>query len=124
AASLMTFPKRILSGIQSSGNLHLGNYLGAIRNWVKLQEEGADCLYGIMNLHAITVPQDPAALKQSIYEVAAALIACGIDPKKSAIFQQSDVGEHSELAWILSCHTPLGWINRMTQFKEKSGKNK
>jgi tryptophanyl-tRNA synthetase len=116
--------KRIFSGVQPTGNLHLGNYLGAIRNWVKLQQDGTECIYGIMNLHAITVPQEPEALKRAIYEVAAALIACGIDPKKSIIFQQSSVPMHSELAWILGCHTPLGWLNRMTQFKEKSGKNK
>jgi len=116
--------KRIFSGVQPTGNLHLGNYLGAIRNWVKLQQEGTECIYGIMNLHAITVPIAPEALKKAIYEVAAALIACGIDPKKSIIFQQSSVAAHSELAWILSCHTPLGWLNRMTQFKEKSGKHK
>lgn len=116
--------KRIFSGVQPTGNLHLGNYLGAIRNWVKLQADDTECIYGIMNLHAITVPQDPAALKQAIYEVAAALIACGIDPKKSILFQQSSVPMHSELGWILSCHTPLGWLNRMTQFKEKSGKHR
>jgi len=116
--------KRIFSGVQPTGNLHLGNYLGAIRNWVKLQQEGTECIYGIMNLHAITVPQEPETLKKAIYEVAAALIACGIDPKKSTIFQQSSVTAHSELAWILGCHTPLGWLNRMTQFKEKTGKNR
>ena len=92
--------KRIFSGVQPTGNLHLGNYLGAIRNWVKLQQEGTECIYGIMNLHAITVPQEPEALKKAIYEVAAALIACGIDPKKSIIFQQSSVTAHSELSWI------------------------
>jgi tryptophanyl-tRNA synthetase len=116
--------KRIFSGVQPTGNLHLGNYLGAIRNWVKLQQEGTECIYGIMNLHAITVPQEPEVLRKAIYEVAAALIACGIDPKKSIIFQQSSVPMHSELGWILGCHTPLGWLNRMTQFKDKSGKNK
>ncbi len=116
--------KRIFSGVQPTGNLHLGNYLGAIRNWAKLQAEGTECIYGIMNLHAITVPQDSEALRRAIHEVAAALIACGIDPKKSIIFQQSSVPMHSELAWILGCHTPLGWLNRMTQFKEKTGKNK
>jgi len=116
--------KRIFSGVQPTGNLHLGNYLGAIRNWVKLQQEGTECIYGIMNLHAITVPQEPEALRRATREVAAALIACGIDPKKSIIFQQSSVAMHSELAWILGCHTPLGWLNRMTQFKDKSGKNK
>src|SRR5580704_7433667 len=115
--------KRILSGVQPTGNLHLGNYLGAIRNWVSLQE-GYECLYMIADLHAITVPQPPEALRKATREVTAALIACGIDPKKSAIFPQSAVAAHSELAWILNCHTPLGWLNRMTQFKEKSGKNR
>jgi tryptophanyl-tRNA synthetase len=116
--------KRIFSGVQPTGNLHLGNYLGAIRNWVNLQSQDTECIYGIMNLHAITVPQEPQALRRATHEVAAALIACGIDPKKSIIFQQSSVSAHAELAWILSCHTPLGWLNRMTQFKEKSGKNR
>lgn len=114
---------RVLSGVQPTGNLHLGNYLGAIRNWVALQD-GYECLYMIADLHAITVPQDPAALRKATREVAAALIACGIDPKRSAIFPQSAIAAHSELAWILSCHTPLGWLNRMTQFKEKAGKNR
>lgn len=115
--------KRILSGIQPTGNLHLGNYLGAIRNWVKLQGE-YECLYMLADLHAITVPQDPEKLKRHVRESAAALIACGIDPQKCAIFPQSAVTAHSELAWILSCHTPLGWLNRMTQFKEKAGKHR
>jgi len=115
--------QRILSGVQPTGNLHLGNYLGAIRNWVQLQE-GYECLYMIADLHAITVPQDPEALRKATREVTAALIACGIDPKRSAIFPQSAIAEHSELAWILGCHTPLGWLNRMTQFKEKAGKNR
>jgi tryptophanyl-tRNA synthetase len=115
---------RIFSGVQPTGNLHLGNYLGAIRNWIKLQEECSDCIFGIMDLHAITVPQDPVALRQAIHEVAAAMIACGVDPKKSIIFSQSSVSAHAELSWILGCHTPLGWLNRMTQFKEKTGKNR
>ena len=115
--------QRILSGVQPTGNLHLGNYLGAIRNWVTLQEQG-QAFYMLADLHAITVPQDPAALRKSVRESAAALIACGIDPKKSAIFIQSLVSPHAELAWILNCHTPLGWLNRMTQFKDKAGKNK
>jgi len=103
--------------------MHLGNYLGAIRNWAQMQETH-ECLYGVMDLHAITVPQDPAALKANTRYIAAALVACGIDPKKSIVFNQSAVHEHAELAWILNCHTPLGWLNRMTQFKEKSGKHK
>ncbi|MDX2095396.1 MAG: tryptophan--tRNA ligase [Alphaproteobacteria bacterium] len=114
---------RVLSGVQPTGNLHLGNYLGAIRNWVGLQDSHA-CLFMLADLHAITVPQNPADLRRNTRETAAAYIACGIDPKKSAIFPQSAVTMHSELAWILNCHTPLGWLNRMTQFKEKSGKNK
>jgi len=114
---------RILSGVQPTGNLHLGNYLGAIRNWVKLQQNH-ECFYMLADLHAITVPQDPALLRANVRETAAAYIACGIDPKHSAIFPQSSVSGHSELAWILSCHTPLGWLNRMTQFKEKAGKQK
>lgn len=114
---------RILSGVQPTGNLHLGNYLGAIRNWVTLQQE-YECFYMLADLHAITVPQDPAALRKATRETAAAYIACGVDPDRSAIFPQSAIAAHSELAWILSCHTPLGWLNRMTQFKEKAGKHR
>lgn len=109
---------RVLSGIQPTGNLHLGNYLGAIRNWVALQDSH-ECLYMLADLHAITVFQDPAELTKNTREIAAALIASGIDPKKSVIFPQSAVSAHSELAWILGCHTSMGWLNRMTQFKEK-----
>lgn len=119
----MTIKKRILSGVQPTGNLHLGNYLGAIRNWVKLQHD-AECFLFLADLHAITIFQDPARLRQSVRETAAAYIACGIDPEKCAIFPQSSVSGHSELSWILSCHTPLGWLNRMTQFKEKAGKHR
>lgn len=115
--------KRILSGVQPTGNLHLGNYLGAIRNWVKMQQD-YECLFMLADLHAITVPQDPAHLRNATREVAAAYIACGINPDTTIIFPQSSVSMHAELGWILSCHTPLGWLNRMTQFKEKSGKNK
>lgn len=118
----MTKP-RILSGVQTTGNLHLGNYLGAIRNWVPMQNTH-DCNFMLADLHAITVPQDPAELTRNTREVAAGFIACGIDPKKATIFPQSCVPEHAQLAWILYCHTPLGWLNRMTQFKEKSGENK
>ena len=114
---------RVLSGIQPTGNLHLGNYLGAIRNWVAMQQSH-QCLFMLADLHAITIPQDPAALRQNTREMAAALLACGIDPKQSVIFPQSAVSMHAELAWILGCHTPLGWLNRMTQFKEKAGKHK
>jgi tryptophanyl-tRNA synthetase len=115
--------QRVFSGVQPTGNLHLGNYLGAIKNWVRMQDE-MECIFGIMNLHASTVPQDPTALRQSTREVTAALIASGIDPNKSIIFAQSTVSAHAELAWILNCHTPLGWLNRMTQFKEKAGNQK
>ncbi len=114
---------RILSGVQPTGNLHLGNYLGAIRNWVKFQESH-ECLFMLADLHAITVPQEPSALRAHVRETAAAYIACGIDPVKNAIFQQSAVWQHAELMWVFSCHTPLGWLNRMTQFKEKAGKQR
>jgi tryptophanyl-tRNA synthetase len=114
----MTKP-RVLSGVQPTGNLHLGNYLGAIRNWVGMQDSH-ECLFMLADLHAITVPQNPADLARNTRETAAAFIASGIDPKRSAIFPQSAVTMHSELAWILNCHTPLGWLNRMTQFKEKA----
>jgi len=117
-----TFKPRIFSGVQPTGNLHLGNYLGAIRNWVALQAQFDDCIYGIMDLHAITVPQSPESLRNATYEVAASLIACGIDTQKSIMFPQSSVSAHAELAWILGCQTPLGWLNRMTQFKDKAGK--
>jgi tryptophanyl-tRNA synthetase len=115
--------KRILSGIQPTGNLHIGNYLGALKNWVRLQSEG-ECIFCIVDLHAITVPQEPAALRQSTREVAATYIAAGIDAERAAIFNQSMVSAHAELGWILTCLTPLGWLNRMTQFKDKAGKNK
>jgi len=115
--------QRILSGVQPTGNLHLGNYLGAIRNWVKLQHQ-YECFFMLADLHAITVPQAPDALRRHVRDTAAAYIACGVDPEKSTIFHQSAVAGHSELAWILSCHTPLGWLNRMTQFKEKAGKHR
>ena len=114
---------RIFSGVQPTGNLHLGNYLGAIRNWVDLQND-YDCIFCIVDLHAITVPQDPAELRRSTREVTAAYIAAGIDPERAIIFNQSTVAGHSELAWLLGTITPLGWLNRMTQFKEKAGKQK
>lgn len=109
----------ILSGVQPTGNLHLGNYLGAIKNWGKLQNEHK-CLFMLADLHAITVPQDPQELRDNVLKVLALYIACGIDPKKSVIFNQSRVSGHSELAWVLGCNTPLGWLNRMTQFKDKT----
>lgn len=114
---------RVFSGIQPTGNLHLGNYLGAIRNWVAMQQN-YECIYCIVDLHAITVPQNPDDLRKHTREAAATYIACGIDPKQSIIFPQSAVFAHTELAWILNCHTPLGWLNRMTQFKEKAGKER
>lgn len=114
---------RVFSGVQPTGNLHLGNYLGAIRNWVDMQGT-YECIFCVVDLHAITIPQKPEELRQAIREVTAAYIACGIDPKKSIIFPQSSVSVHSELSWILGCHTPLGWLNRMTQFKDKAGKNR
>ena len=114
---------RIFSGIQPTGNLHLGNYLGAIRNWVGLQES-FESIYCIVDLHAVTVPQDPDELRRNIREVTAGLIAAGIDPARCIVFAQSAVAAHSELAWLLGCLTPLGWLNRMTQFKEKAGKHR
>ena len=114
---------RILSGMQPTGNLHLGNYLGALKNWVKLQDK-AECYYCVVDLHAITVPQDPQKLRNAVRETAAAYIAAGIDTKKSTLFVQSAVPAHTELSWILATHTPLGWLNRMTQFKEKSAKSR
>ena len=114
---------RIFSGIQPTGNLHLGNYLGAIRNWVALQSE-YECIFCIVDLHALTQPQDPAELRVSTREVTAAYIAAGIDPERCTIFNQSMISAHAELAWLLGCLTPLGWLNRMTQFKERAGSNR
>ncbi len=114
---------RILSGIQPTGHLHLGNYLGAIINWVTLQHQ-METFICVVDLHAITVPQDPAALRHNTLEMAAALLAAGIDPASTTLFHQSGVPEHAQLAWLLNCTARLGWLNRMTQFKEKSGKDK
>ncbi len=114
---------RIFSGIQPTGNLHLGNYLGAIRNWVALQHD-YECIFCIVDLHALTLPQDPDELRKSTREVTAAYIASGIDPEHCIIFNQSMVSAHAELSWLLGCLTPLGWLNRMTQFKEKAGKQR
>ncbi|ROL61281.1 tryptophan--tRNA ligase [Bacteroidetes/Chlorobi group bacterium ChocPot_Mid] len=111
--------KVILSGIQPSGKLHIGNLAGAIRNWVELQDS-YDCYFTVVDLHAITVRQEPADLRKTTYELAAMLIACGLDPDKCTIFIQSHVAEHSQLAWILNCFTPIGELSRMTQFKDKS----
>jgi len=117
--------KKIFSGVQPTGNLHLGNYLGAIKNFVKLHNEKEnECIFCVVDLHAITVKQDPKELKKNIRETAAAFIASGIDTNKSIIFNQSMVSAHSEAAWILSCVSRIGWLNRMTQFKEKAGKDK
>jgi tryptophanyl-tRNA synthetase len=113
----------VFSGVQPTGNLHLGNYLGAIQRFVALQEHH-DCLYCVVDLHAITVPQDPAELRATTREVTAAFIAAGIDPKKQIVFNQSRVSGHAELAWIFNCVARLGWLNRMTQFKEKAGKDR
>lgn len=114
--------KTVLSGIQPTGNLHLGNYLGSIRNWIDLQDKYR-CMFGVMNLHAITLPQDAKVLKQNVIDAAAVYLSCGLDPKKSTIFVQSEISAHAELAWVLGCLTPMGWLNRMTQFKEKSADN-
>ncbi len=119
----MAHHPRVFSGVQPTGNLHLGNYLGAIRNWVTLQAN-YECIYCMVDLHAITVPQDPKVLRANTREVAASLIAAGIDPKTSIVFVQSQVSAHAELAWIFNCIARIGWLNRMTQFKEKAGKNR
>ena len=117
------FKDLVFSGVQPTGNLHLGNYLGAMKNFVELQKK-TNCIYSIVDLHAITVLQDPKELNNSILETVAGFIACGLDFKKSIIFNQSSVSEHAELAWIFNCVSRLGWLNRMTQFKEKAGTNK
>ena len=117
--------KKIFSGVQPTGNLHLGNYLGAIKNFVELNNDNAnECIFCVVDLHAITVKQDPKELRKNIRETVATFIASGIDAKKSIIFNQSGVAAHSEGAWILSCVARMGWLNRMTQFKEKAGKDK
>ena len=117
--------KKIFSGVQPSGNLHLGNYIGAIKNFVDLQnQKGNECIYCVVDLHAITLKQDPKILKNNIRETTAVFLASGINPKKSIIFNQSSVPAHSEGSWILGCVARMGWLNRMTQFKEKAGKDK
>ncbi len=113
----------IFSGMQPTRQLHLGNYLGALKNWVTLQNE-MDAIFCVVDLHAMTIDHDPETLRNNIREVAAAYIAAGIDPERHILFNQSAVSGHAELNWILACHTPLGWLNRMTQFKEKAGKQK
>ncbi len=119
----MTFRERVFSGVQPTGNLHLGNYLGAIVKFVALQQK-YDCIYCVVDMHAITVWQDPAELPRATREVTAAFIACGIEPKEHIVFNQSQVAEHAELAWVFNCVARLGWLNRMTQFKEKAGKDR
>ncbi len=119
----MAFKERVFSGVQPTGNLHLGNYLGAITKFVALQER-YDCIYCVVDLHAITVWQDPSELPRATREVTAAFLACGIDAKKQIIFNQSQVAEHAELAWVFNCVARLGWLNRMTHFKEKAGKDR
>ena len=119
---------RVVSGIQPTGNLHLGNYLGAIRRWVTMQDsiegEGGECIFFLADLHAITVFNDPAELRANVNGMAAALIACGIDPDRSILFNQARVPAHAELAWILNCTARMGWLGRMTQWKDKAGKNR
>ena len=119
----MTSSKRILSGVQPSGDLHLGNYLGAIKNFVSLQKE-FECFFCVVDLHAITVWQDPEQLADKSRDVIASFIASGIDPKQNVLFLQSQVPQHTQLAWIFSCVARMGWLNRMTQFKDKAGKDK
>ncbi|WP_347303089.1 tryptophan--tRNA ligase [Croceibacterium sp. TMG7-5b_MA50] len=118
---------RIVSGIQPTGQLHLGNYLGAIRNWVRMQDNlpsGGECLFFLADMHAISMPHDPAALRAGTLELAAALVACGIDPARSILFNQAQVPQHAELQWLLNGTARMGWLGRMTQFKDKSGKNR
>ena len=119
---------RVVSGIQPTGNLHLGNYLGAIRNWVRMQDDvtasGGQCLYFLADLHAISQPHDPADLASNTREMVAALVACGIDPDRSILFNQAQVPQHAELQWLLNGTARMGWLNRMTQWKDKAGKNR
>ena len=118
---------RVVSGIQPTGNLHLGNYLGAIRNWVRMQDampEGDQCLFFLADMHAISMPHDPAELRRATLEMAAALTACGIDPARSILFNQAQVPAHAELQWLLNGTARMGWLNRMTQWKDKAGKNR
>src|SRR5215217_5843181 len=116
-------PMRVVSGIQPTGDLHLGNLLGAILRWVRMQGE-AECLFFLADLHALTIDVDPQQLRSSVREMAAALFASGIDPEKSTVFAHSAVPAHAELAWILGCTARMGWLNRMTQWKDKAGKNR
>ncbi len=120
---MTTFPQLVFSGVQPTGNFHLGNYLGALVKFVEMQAN-YDCIYCVVDLHAITVPQDPAELTAHTREVTAAFIASGIDARKNIVFNQSQVADHAELAWVFNCVSRLGWLNRMTQFKEKAGKDR
>jgi tryptophanyl-tRNA synthetase len=119
---------RIVSGIQPTGNLHLGNYLGAIRNWVAMQDNtvntGGDCFFFLADLHAISMPHDPATLSAGTREMVAALVACGVDPDRSTLFNQTQVPEHAQLQWLLNGTARMGWLGRMTQWKDKAGKNR
>jgi tryptophanyl-tRNA synthetase len=117
------FQERVFSGVQPTGNLHLGNYLGAIKRFVALQQS-YECIYCVVDMHAITVWQDPRELAGQIREVTAAFLAAGVEPAKHIVFNQSQVAEHAELAWVFNCVARLGWLNRMTQFKEKAGKDR
>ncbi len=117
------FSPRVFSGMQPTGNLHLGNYLGAMLNWIKMADSH-ETVYCVVDMHAITMWQNPQELRKAILDVTAAFIACGLDPQKSIIFNQSQVAEHAELAWVFNCVARLGWLDRMTQFKEKAGKDK
>ena len=119
----MSKKKLVFSGVQPTGNLHLGNYLGALKNFVSLQKE-MECIYCVVDLHAITVFQDPTLLHDNVLETTASFLATGLDPNKSIIFNQSSVSGHAELAWILNCISRIGWLNRMTQFKDKAGSDK
>src|ERR1043165_1445486 len=121
--TLMAFKQRVFSGMQASGNPHLGNYLGAIKRWVEMQTQ-VDCIYCVVDLHAITTWQDPAELPRATRDVVASFMAAGLDPKRNILFNQSQAHEHAELAWVFNCVARIGWMNRMTQFKEKSGKDR
>ncbi|MBK3746075.1 tryptophan--tRNA ligase [Paraburkholderia aspalathi] len=120
---MSSFKERIFSGAQPTGNLHLGNYLGAIKRWVELQESH-DCIYCVVDMHALTISPDPVELSNSTREITAAYLAAGIDPKKNIVFNQSRVMQHAELAWVFNCIARIGWMNRMTQFKDKAGKDR
>ena len=120
---MANFTERVFSGVQPTGNLHLGNYLGALKRFVEMQATHP-CLYCVVDLHAMTMAHDPATLRQATREVTAAFLACGIDPERNIVFNQSRVAEHAELAWVLDCVARMGWLNRMTQFKEKAGKDR